>query len=32
MNRTVSVHTAAMKEALGKVYGAKTLLAELERR
>lgn len=32
MNRTVSVHTAAMKEALGKIYGAKTLLAELERR
>ncbi len=32
MNRTVSVHTAAMKEALGKIYDAKALLAELERR
>ena len=32
MNRTVSVHTAAMKEALGKVYGATALLKELEQR
>jgi Peptidase S46 len=29
-NRTVCVHTAAMTEALGKVYGAGTLLRELE--
>lgn len=32
MNRTVAVHTAAMREALEKVYGATALLRELERR
>lgn len=32
MNRTVSVHTAAMKEALEKVYGATALLKELQQR
>ncbi len=32
MNRTVSVHTAVMKEALEKVYGATALLKELQQR
>ena len=30
MNRTVAVHPAIIREALSKVYGAKTLLAELQ--
>ena len=30
-NRAIAVHPAIIREALDKVYGAKSLLAELER-
>jgi hypothetical protein len=32
MNRSIGVHPAYMREAMDKVYGAKTLLAEIDRR